>query len=223
MLYILGDFTQVSGGNGSIGIDGKTVKLTAESNATKFTLPNGTLYPPEGKGVVEFDNITLVRTLTGTNNYDIDLRGFDFVLGENAKVSGQVTINQRWSGDVTLNDQLVDIKGNSAAWPNININIANYDASVVKGTSTVKVANATIENLGPFRDSNGGTSFFGTQNYIIGSTVRNLHFGKSTAQKGKRYVQINAGGVIDGYTTGDATGLTADDFSGVNIIEINSG
>ena len=43
-VFIMSDYQQPIGGPG-VGLNGKTVKFTAESNETKFNLPNGTLYP----------------------------------------------------------------------------------------------------------------------------------------------------------------------------------
>ena len=223
ILYFTGDFTQVSGGNGTIGIDGKTVKVTAESNAVKFTLPAGTLYPTSGRGNVEFSNITLVKGLKTSEYYDIDMRGYNLTFGEGLKTSGELHINQIWSTDTVLDNQMLTF--DTEEWANFHVNVGNYAGGTVKGNVTVTLNGLiTAHNLGvSFR--NAGCSFLGTQNYIIngGSTVRNYLLGKGTAQHGKRYIQINKGGAIDVYTTGDSASLTSENYSGVNIIEINGG
>lgn len=223
VLYFTGDFTQVHGGNGTIGIDGKTVKVTAESNAVKFTLPAGTLYPPAGRGNVEFSNITLVKGLKTTEYYDIDMRGYNLTFGKGLKTSGDLHVNQVWSTDTSLDNQTLTF--DTEEWANFHVNVGNYAGGTVKGNVTVNINGLITAHTMGVSYRNAGSTFLGTQNYIVkgGSTVRELLLGKGTAQHGKRYVQINKGGVIDVYTTGDSASLTSESYSGVNIIEINGG
>ncbi len=218
VFYLLGDYDVVQGGQGHIGIDGKTIKITAASSSTVFQLNTLSIFKPAvpGSGSIVFENITIGKGYGGS---DINLNGYNLTFGENVEISDQnLSINQAWSGNIPVNNQVVDIK--DTGWKVINVNIANDSGGTITGTSTVKVSgDVTAQSLGLTKSTN----FNGTQNYIIGATVRDLYLGAKSAQKGKRYVQVNAGGVMDGYTTGDATGLTVNDFSGVNIIEINGG
>lgn len=225
VVFLMSDYTQPTGGSG-LGIANKTVIYTAESDTTQFKLPNGSIYPAPtagSTGTFGFENITLVKGLSANDRYDIALRCFNLIIGEGTKTTGgTIGITQVWNGENAISDQRIDI--DSDTWTNFQIDFGTYIAGSVKGNATININGKTTAHILGAGYRAAGADFYGTQNYILnsGATIRELFFGKASAQHGKRYVQVNAKvGLIDLYTTGDSGSLTSDSYSGVNIIEIN--